>query len=95
MAFSLTTVALASTVAEVEGPLRWSLATTLTVNFLAVFAGLHYGVTLLQNFLLVLPLSTALVLTIIVFKVTPRKSHKESLQHDQDHSHTSEGKFFY
>lgn len=86
MAFSLTTVALASNVGEVEG----SLATTLVADSLAVFVGLRSGVTPLQSLLLVLPLSTVSVLTtIIVFKVTPRKIHQKSFQHGQDNSHTS------
>lgn len=89
MAFSLTSVALACHVAEAEGPLEGSLATILIIDFLAVFAGVHSRMTPLQNLLLVLPLSTALALTIVVFKVTLRKSNKKSLQHDPNHSHMS------
>lgn len=86
MVFSLTSVALASNVGEVEG----SLATTLIADFIAVFAGLRFGVTPLQSLLLVLPLSTVSVFTtIIVFKGTPPKSHQKSLQHDKGNSHMS------
>lgn len=84
--FSLTSVALASNVGKVEG----SLAPTLVADSLAVFAGLHFGVTPLQSLLLVLPLSTVSVLTtIVVLKGTPRKSHRKSFQHDKHNFHTS------
>lgn len=86
MAFSLTSVALASNIGKVEG----SLAPTLVADSLAVFAGLHFGLTPLQSLLLVLPLSTVSVLTtIVVLKGTPRKSHRKSFQHDNYNSHTS------
>lgn len=98
MTFSLTSVALTSHVAEAEGPLEGSLATLLIVDFLALFAGVHFRMTPLQNLLLVLPFSTALALTIIVLKATLRKSNKRSFQHDPNNSHMSsklEGKFVF